>query len=436
MTRPITYDPINPLAPPQGLRWLYIDFNSYFASVEQQLHPRLRGKPVIVIPVETDSTCAIAASYEAKAFGIKTGTAVWQAKKICPDIVCVLGRHDKYTQFHLDLIDEIDRHIPVTQVASIDEMACRLMGSEAEVPRVTALAASIKRGIAQNVGECLRCSIGVAPNKYLSKVATDMQKPDGFTILQPDDIARRLPELQLRDLPGIGANMEVRLNRAQIYGMQDLLRLSPKHMRAVWGSLWGEKMWYYLRGYDLPDTETNTSSIGHGHVLPPELRDPAKAGLIARRLLIKACARLRRKNYYATGLRVSARIENGPRIGYDLRFPAAQDSFSFLAQLESIWPELQREAQRRRFKKVDIVLSPLVPAAEVARQGDLFAPLAPAEDQRARDKSDRISKAIDKLNTKFGKDTVLIGMTGEQGRTFTGTKIAFTRIPEMEEFLE
>lgn len=80
-------------APPADLRWLYVDFNSYFASVEQQLDPRLRGKPIAVIPVETESTCAIAASYEAKAFGIRTGTPVWEAKKLCPDLICVLGRH-------------------------------------------------------------------------------------------------------------------------------------------------------------------------------------------------------------------------------------------------------------------------------------------------------------------------------------------------------
>src|SRR5271169_855596 len=113
-----------------SLRWLYVDFNSYFASVEQQLRPELRGKPIAVVPVETDSTCAIAASYEAKAFGVKTGTPIYEAKRLCPALTCVLARHERYVEFHRRLIDEIERHIPVTAVCSIDEVACRLMDNE------------------------------------------------------------------------------------------------------------------------------------------------------------------------------------------------------------------------------------------------------------------------------------------------------------------
>ena len=108
------------------LRWLYIDFNSYFASVEQELNPALRGKPVAIVPVETDATCAIAASYEAKALGIKTGTPIWEAKKICPGIICVLVQHEKYVDYHHRILKEVETHIPVTAVCSIDEVACWL----------------------------------------------------------------------------------------------------------------------------------------------------------------------------------------------------------------------------------------------------------------------------------------------------------------------
>jgi nucleotidyltransferase/DNA polymerase involved in DNA repair len=97
--------------PALSLRWLYVDFNSYFASVEQQLRPELRGKPIAVVAVETDSTCAIAASYEAKAFGVKTGTMIHEAKRLCPGLTCVLARHECYVEFHHRLIEEIERHI-------------------------------------------------------------------------------------------------------------------------------------------------------------------------------------------------------------------------------------------------------------------------------------------------------------------------------------
>jgi DNA polymerase-4 len=157
-----------------SLRWLYVDFNSYFASVEQQLRPELRGKPVAVVAVETDSTSAIAASYEAKAFGVKTGTLIHEARNLCPGLICVLARHERYVEFHHRLIEEIERHIPVTAVCSIDEMACRLMDNEISVERSTEIARSIKAGIAKNIGGHLRCSIGVAPNRYLAKVGTEL----------------------------------------------------------------------------------------------------------------------------------------------------------------------------------------------------------------------------------------------------------------------
>ena len=110
------------------LRALYVDFNSYFASVEQQLQPQLRGRPVGVLPVVAETTCCIAASYEAKAFGVRTGTRVADAKRLCPDIVLVLADHAKYVRVHQQAVAVVDRLAPVRQVMSIDEMECELTG--------------------------------------------------------------------------------------------------------------------------------------------------------------------------------------------------------------------------------------------------------------------------------------------------------------------
>lgn len=421
-------------APPAGLRWLYVDFNSYFASVEQQLNPQLRGKPVAVIPVETDSTCAIAASYEAKAFGVKTGTPIYEAKKMCPGIICVLAQHNRYVEFHELLLDEIDHHIPVAKVCSIDEMACSLMENERPPERAKAIAQSIKAGIAKNVGEHIKCSIGIAPSKYLAKVATDLQKPDGLTVLMPEDLQDRLLELKLRDLPGIGHNIERRINEAGVHDMRGLMKLQPKHMRAIWGSLWGEKMWYYLRGFDLPDEETNRSTVGHSHVLAPDMRPPVQAYMIARRLTMKAAARLRRMEYHAEKFSLSVRIEDGPRIGLEARCLPSQDSFIFLKLLEDLWQALLQETGKKRIKKVNVLIHSLIPDKDLNVQADLFSVAAPAA--AAKKKNEKISKTIDALNQKFGRDTVLLGMTSNQDKSATGTKIAFTRIPDIEEFLE
>jgi DNA polymerase-4 len=424
----------NALHPNLELRWLYIDFNSYFASVEQQLDSRLRGRPVAVVPVMTDATSAIAASYEAKAYGIKTGTPVYEAKRLCPDIICVLAQHERYVDFHHRILEEVDKHIPVSAVCSIDEVACKLMSNETSHKRITEIAQSIKQGLAKNVGEYVKCSIGVAPNRYLAKVATDLKKPDGFTILTSDDLPQRLYSLALRDLPGIGRNMEKRLYMAGIYDMHTLLSLSPRHMRKVWGSVWGERMHYLLRGIDLPDEETTRSSIGHSHVMAPELRDPAKARYVARRLALKAASRLRRMGYYASGFHLSVRTENGPRYESFERCYRAQDSMTFLHLLDTAWENVLREARGVRIRKASVVLSGLVPAS-VEQQPELFTPV-PEEEMQRRRKDERMSAALDKINHRFGRDSVLVGMLPSQGKTFSGTKIAFTRIPDMEEFME
>lgn len=427
---------------PHMLRWLYVDFNSYFASVEQQLNPALRGRPIAVVPVESDSTCAIAASYEAKAFGIKTGTPIYEARKMCPDLICVLGKHEKYVRTHEAILREIERHIPVTQICSIDEVACFLMANERSPEHVARLAQRIKQGLAQNIGEYIKCSIGAAPNKYLAKVATDMQKPDGLVILQPHDIPERLRILQPTDIAGIGHNMVRRLARSRIYTMDHLLALSPKHMRAIWRSVQGERLWYLLRGYDLPEQTTQRRSLGHSHVLAPELRPPEQARWVARRLLTKACARLRRMDYCATGMVLSLKSVQPARLAVEYRVAATQDSFALLELLEHGWAGLMARLGYAPIKKISVTLFGLQPVMQQSEQPDLFAnPPAKKETpqqqpSRRKNAPDILCAAMDRLNQKYGRNTVLIGQTEAQGQSFTGTKIAFTRIPDIEEFHE
>jgi DNA polymerase IV len=417
---------------PSPLKWLYIDFNSYFASVEQQLQPHLRGKPVAVVPVATDSTCAIAASYEAKAYGVKTGTPIWEARQKCPDLICVLARHEAYVDYHHRAIDEINRHIPVTDVCSIDEMASRLMLNEASETAARKIALSIKAGMAANLGPWVKCSIGIAANRYLAKVATDIEKPDGLTVLMPDDVERRLMTLKPRDLPGIGANMERRLRAAGVLSMEDVWALDRRTMKNVWGGIMGERMWYQLRGYDLADLR----SIGHSHVLGPALRPSYQAINVARRLTLKACSRMRRMGYSATVFGFSARLEDGRRIYAESRCRPAQNSSTFLDMLLLFWDAHIPIGQGALVKKLSVVLSGLV--ADDAIQPDLFD--FPANNvsapRRNIERQNRLSHALDRINHRFGRDSALIGMLPSQGRDFSGTKIAFTRIPDREEFLE
>ena len=140
----------------QRLNWLFVDMNSYFASVEQDSRPELRGLPVAIVPMMADTTCCIAASYEAKAFGVKTGTIVSDAKQLCPGLVLVEARHELYVQYHHRIVEAVESCVPVTAVLSVDEMACRLMGRERPLLAAMELGRQVKRRILERVGPMMR----------------------------------------------------------------------------------------------------------------------------------------------------------------------------------------------------------------------------------------------------------------------------------------
>ena len=181
------------------LRWLFLDLNSYFASVEQQENPALRDRPVIVTPVASEGTCAIAASYEAKAFGIRTGTPVREARRLCPGVKAVMARHDVYVDYHHRIVDVIEQHMHVTKVCSIDEVACELLGRERQPDKAIAIARAMQADILRKVGECMRSSVGIGPSVLLAKTGSDMQKPAGLTVLEFRDLPGKLLRLDLGD---------------------------------------------------------------------------------------------------------------------------------------------------------------------------------------------------------------------------------------------
>lgn len=412
------------------LRWLFLDLNSYFASVEQQENPQIRDRPVIVVPVESDSTCAIAASYEAKAFGITTGTKVGEAKRLCPGLICVPARHDVYVDYHHRILEAVDRHIHVTKVCSIDEAACELVGPDRFTANAVALANAVKRSIAEHVGPCLRASIGLAPSRLLAKIASDLEKPDGLTILGADRLPGPLLDLDLVDLPGISWRMQRRLEASSVHTMKDFWMLSPRRARAVWGGITGEHFWYGLHGIDPPETPTQRGSISHSQVLAPDLRTPLPAFAIARRLMLKAASRLRRMGYRAGSLGLGLRLERGGRIDAERRLPPTQDSFALLRALGILQAEAARQLGASRISKIGIVLMDLHPCAE--EQPDLFGWTAAAPEHPRRL---HLSHALDRLNARYGRDTVLIGIAPAMPR-YSGAKVAFNRIPDRAEFCE
>lgn len=419
-----------------GLRWLFIDLNAYFASVEQQLNPALRGRPVVVRPAPSEHTCAIAASYEAKAWGISTGARISEARKLCADLAVVEARPDVYVTVHKAIMAEIDRHMPIWKVCSIDEAACELSGPQRLEVNAVALARRMQAGIRANVGDQLGSSVGLAPSRFLAKTACGMMKPNGLTVLRADALPGPLLHLPLSKYPGIGRRMEARLKAAGITTTADLWNLTAHQARAQWGSIEGERLWRGLHGEDSAETPENPrASISHGHVLAGVLRSPDRARVVARRLVVKCGARLRRMELTCAGLSLSVDLE-ADRAGrhfaasVDRRFTPTCDTFALLRPLEAMWRELEPEIAGRRARYVGVAAFGLNPAG--CFSPDLFGWSPDAE---ADPRSLKLSQALDALNTRFGKDTVSIGPNPGLP-DFVGAKIAFNRIPEDAEFRE
>jgi len=281
-------------------RRLFIDFDSFYASVEQQDNIFYRNKPLIVVPCVSDYTCAIAASYEAKRIGIKTGTRVRDAKAKASNLIVVEARPKRYVEVHNQIIEVLYKHFTNIQILSIDEMACEI--DENDDFDCEIIAGLLKFDLQEVLGEKITCSIGVAKNVFLSKVAADFNKPNGFTSFG-EDVENKLKSLDLTDLPGIAEKMETRLNKSKIKTIEDLLSFDELKLKKAWGSIIGARWWHMIRGslqcdYGQCHNEI-PKSFGHTHVLPPEKRDDAGAFEVFESLLYKSIERLNKNRVAA-----------------------------------------------------------------------------------------------------------------------------------------
>jgi DNA polymerase IV len=443
------------------LRTFFVDFNSYFASVQQQIDPALRGKPVGVVPVMAETSSCIAASYEAKRFGVKTGTSVRDARKLCPGIILIHAKHEVYVHYHHLAVAAVDRIVPVRQVMSIDEMECELPTRWRTREQATRIAAAVKKEILSTVGDQLHTSIGVAPNTLLGKLASDMQKPNGLVILEAKDLPHGLFHLKLQDITGIGQSMLRRLNYGGIHSVEQLYAAPRDVLHTVWGGMMGDEMYDKLRGVWYEPRTTVARSLGHSHILPPELRNPVGAFGVLNRLTQKAAMRLRKQQFYATGMSVSVRSDHRYRssdMGYpsghrDTRFGETQNTQFFLHTLDALWQSGLCHLQHP--KGVGMVLHGLVPASmhtlslfdEVAAPtraaalstitADLAHHATPARTsahvQNAKAVRDpaRLLAAMDVINKTQGKNALYFA-TAHNALNNAPMRIAFNRIPDIE----
>jgi len=413
---------------PTNIESLYIDFDAFFANVEKQLEPGIRDVPVGVTALGSEYSALITCCYMAKRAGITRGMRVREARKACPDIVIRVARPDVYVDIHNRIVAEVDSHVPVRKVWSIDEVECRLIGREQKSAQTLAL--NIRDGLLKNIGLYVTPSIGLAPNQFLAKVAAEMEKPSGFVTLRPEDLPGRIAHLKLTKLPGISSNMEVRLNKAGITDIEGFWNISAKHARAIWGSVEGERMWAQLRGYDVARPETTKRMFGHSRVLSGDFKDTRRAVDCLHLLTVKAAYRLRRAGYLAGALSVSFKTTEDKRWSGERRFSHCRDDLTFIRHMKSLYEQgLHELGHPAKLKSVYVLLHAIARKNEVSE--DLFNTNRVNPDDKTWDS---LMTVMDDLNAKHGKAVLHVGARAKLPGGFAGGKIAFGRVPDKEDF--
>ena len=399
---------------------LYVDFDGFFAACEEQAEPRLRGRPIGVVPfADAVHSCVIAGNELAKRNGVRTGTSITEARRLCPGVALVAQQPDLYVRVQQRIVAAILDVLPIDAICSIDELVASIEDRDSPV----AIAQHVKRRVRDAVGDRITCSIGCAPNRWLAKIAADLDKPNGLTVLSPSELPDRLLDLDIKELPGVGKRMRDRLKQAGLASIEELWQAEPGWLRSVWGSVAGARLWYALHGYAVEPPRTQRRSIGHGRVLPPEQRNVQTARGLARQLVVKAARRLRREGFLAQRLTLSADCLNAPSWSSAGPLAQANDDFACLGALGALWARLAATRGGATVFHMTVSIDRLSPAR--ARQLEMF------------DTGDRrgatLSSAVDAINRRYCRTVVGYGNCGSPGG-YTGAKIAYGRIPDWEDF--
>lgn len=376
---------------------MHIDMNAFFASVEQSANPDLRGKPIAVVG-GGGRTVITTSSYEARAFGVKTGMAIWEGKRHCPELIIVIGDNKKYTYTSTKINQIFAEYTPEVEAFSIDESFLDVTGSIKLFGSAESIAYLIKARIRHQFG--ITCSVGIAPNKLLAKLASDMQKPDGLTIITPDKVKSVLEGMPIKELCGIGRNMERMLKMMSIYTCGELGRCDEGRLTKKFGIV-GRRLKQMGQGIDdspvIPFArEDDVKSVGHSMTLDKDISHPDDIRRFLLQLSEMVGARARRYNVSGKTIHLYVRYADffsswGKQTSLKHYINLSDDIYkTALGILNTV--ELEQPV-----RLMGVSLSNLKHQAE---QLPLF------EDER---KKLFATQAMDKLNAKYGRAAVTYG---------------------------
>lgn len=289
---------------------MHVDLNSCFATVEQQARPMLRGRPVAIANRRTEHTSLITASYEAKARGVTLGMKVRDAMRLCPELVVLESDPAKYRYVYHKLMDIMSDYSPHFRMKSIDEGVIDFAMSPAVIRDrdLVELGHEIKRRLREEVGEAMRCNIGIAPNRFLAKLAASLHKPDGLDVITHENLRDVMGCLALQKLTGIAARNERRLNAIGIYTPLEMLDASPEALHEAFHSINGEQWHQRLRGWEVDDVDYDLKSCGRQYVLEAHAMSRAEVAKRLHHLVESVGAKLRGQGKSARGVGIYIRF--------------------------------------------------------------------------------------------------------------------------------
>ncbi len=400
------------LSPRSQSRVLFVDMNSFFASCEQQDNYWLRGRPVAVCVYTGKFGCVIAPSNEAKKFGVKTGMRLNEAILLCKDLVPIETHPDRYRNYHIKIMQVLKTYCEEVYPKSIDEAIVDLTNYELIHKDVIQVAKDIKRDIQLKVGDWLKCSIGIAPNSFLAKLASDVQKPDGLTIINPSNLDSVLSRMKLTNLSGISYNTAERLNKGGITTPLQMRHASPENLKAIFKSVLGF-YWHCRLNFievDLQNHNDYKSMQAMRHLSKEQRLSYESVNEIVIALCLALERRMMKRSIFANTLGVGFRYANSDRWDdyITLSMPiqdGAEIYKSIMERVESFEKKHSGEPViTTAIISVSIYVSHFIDKTMV--QYNLF------EDNS---KKDHLRKVVYDLKNKFGKQKLLRAVELKEG---------------------
>lgn len=401
---------------------MHIDLNSCFATIEQQANPHLRGHPVAVAAYDTPSGCIVAPSVEAKKLGVKVGMRVKDGKLLCPSLIVLSPDPWKYRNVHLSLRKIISTYTDNFFPKSIDEFVLNLEGYPAYSKGMEIVAKEIKKRIKDEVGDWLTVSIGIAPNRYLAKVASGLHKPDGLDEINISNYLSVYSDLSLLDLHGIKIKNTARLNSVGVYTVTDFYNAPLLALRAAFNSI-ASYYWYLrLRGWEIDDVEFGRKSYGNSYALPMTASTLEELSPILSKLVEKMGARLRRAGYKAKGIHLAVGYRDGGFWHKGVSFP---DRIFFDSRdiYKAAFKILSHSPYKKPVREISVSVFNLIKGSKP--QLELFCDVA---------RKEKLVRAIDRINERWGNFVITPAkMMGT--REIVPDRVAFGGVKELEEFV-